>query len=63
MGVYSVTGQLVRELVGSSEHQAGLYTAVWNGKDATGRDVASGVYLVRLSTPSKTVTQRITLLR
>lgn len=38
-------------------------TAIWNGKDAGGRDVASGVYLVRLVSARETVLQRVTLLR
>ncbi len=63
LSVYNVSGQLVRELVSRSEHQPGLHTAVWNSTDASGREVATGVHLVRLSTPEMTVTQRVTLLR
>jgi glucose/arabinose dehydrogenase len=45
--IYSLDGQKVRTLVDQSQ-QAGTYSTVWNGKDANGRSVASGVYLARL---------------
>jgi len=46
--VYNMAGQEVRTLV-DKELPAGIpYTAFWNGRDAGGRDVASGVYLARL---------------
>ncbi len=61
--VYNAAGQVVRTLVDTDEHLAGAYTVTWNSTDAAGREVATGVYLVRLTTPTQTVTQRITLLR
>jgi len=48
VGIYDVGGRLVRELV--NEHQAGgPHEVRWDGQDAAGRAVASGVYLVRLA--------------
>ena len=44
--VYDVTGQLVRTLV-EGNMEAGHYVATWNGRDVSGRAVASGVYLSR----------------
>jgi len=45
--VYNVTGQVVKELV-QGKQKPGYYTAVWDGKDAHGRGVASGIYFYRL---------------
>ena len=42
---------------------AGPHEVVWDGKDAVGRDVSSGVYLYRLVTPSRMITRRMTLVR
>ncbi len=45
--IYNVVGQQVRELVNA--HQSlGVYAVRWKGRDDSGRDVASGVYLYRL---------------
>lgn len=60
--VYDVNGRLVRTLV--DDHVAtGEHTVVWNGLDDAGRAAASGVYIVRLSTPTETASRRLTLLR
>lgn len=45
--VYDPSGQLVRTLV-EEEQRAGNHIARWDGRDNSGRDVASGVYLYRL---------------
>jgi predicted outer membrane repeat protein len=60
--VYNLAGQLVRTLV-DEPRGAGAHSIQWNGEDTSGRVVASGVYIVRLTTSSKAVVQRITLLR
>lgn len=43
--------------------EAGRHTAAWSGLDASGRPVASGVYLLRLDADSQSSTRKITLLR
>lgn len=45
--VYDTLGQLVRRLVDSAQ-EAGYHSIEWNGTDAAGDEVASGVYLVAL---------------
>lgn len=45
--IYNVNGQLVRTLVDGNQ-AAGSYDITWNGRDAYGREVSSGVYLYRL---------------
>ena len=47
LAVYSITGQKIRELV-SERLAAGTHMVVWDGRDAGGQAVASGVYISRL---------------
>ena len=60
LAVYSIGGQLVRTLVDDSHAPTQV---AWDGKDYSGMDVASGVYIYRMITPTTSVTGRITLLR
>ncbi|MCK6559845.1 S8 family serine peptidase [bacterium] len=45
--VYDVLGQQVASLVSGSQ-PAGTHLATWNGRDALGRPVASGIYFYRM---------------
>ena len=47
LAVYSLTGQMVREIVHTVE-AAGSHTAVWDGMDSAGTLLANGVYLCEL---------------
>jgi hypothetical protein len=46
--IYDLSGQEIHTLVHHYHHPPGHYTIVWDGRDAEGRAVASGVYLYRL---------------
>jgi len=62
ISVYNLLGQEVVTLV--NEFQLAAYhTAVWNGRDASGREVPSGVYIYRMETPSFHKTQKLVLLK
>jgi FlgD Ig-like domain len=52
--IYSVSGALVRTLV-DRYHAPGIYSARWDGRDGSGRTLASGVYFYRLETTSGVV--------
>ncbi len=60
--VFNTLGQKVATLVQGAQ-RAGHHVAIWKGHDDFGTQVASGMYLVRLSSGSKTATERILLLR
>jgi hypothetical protein len=60
--VYNVTGQLVRELVDETM-PAGSHSAVWNGRDEAGRELASGVYFCRMVAGSYAESIKMTFLR
>ncbi len=62
LAIYSTTGQLVRTLV-DGRVEAGYHTMVWSGNDATGREVASGVYIYRLSSAQGTLLKRMLLVK
>ncbi|RPJ47750.1 MAG: T9SS C-terminal target domain-containing protein, partial [Candidatus Latescibacterota bacterium] len=61
--VYDVAGRLVRELDGGDSPEGGRLAISWNGTDERGREVASGVYLVRAEGARGWAAQRIVLVR
>ncbi len=62
LSIYSVRGELVKQLVDERREQ-GLHTVVWDGTDRGGRGVSSGVYLARFVAGSVSMTQRLVLMR
>jgi hypothetical protein len=62
LSVHDVTGRRVRVLE-DSFREAGGHAAVWDGRDATGRRAAAGVYFVRLQAAGGELTRKIVLLR
>ncbi len=62
LAVYDLRGGLVKILVGESVEQ-GIHEVRWNGRDQQGRNVASGIYVVRLLTEEVTQSTKITLVR
>ena len=55
-------GQRIRTLV-DEEQAAGVHTARWDGKDDSGREVASGMYLYRIVAGEVVITKKLTLVR
>ncbi len=45
--IYDLGGHLVQTLV-NQDHAAGRYSTMWDGRNANGQTVASGVYLIHL---------------
>jgi hypothetical protein len=60
--VYDLQGRLVRTLEDEVK-TASFYTAVWDGRDHSGHEVASGVYFIRLQAGEKILTKRSIVLR
>ena len=60
--VYSVTGHRIATL-GSGINNSGQNTLYWNGMDDNGRAVASGVYLLRLSSGNDLSHAKLFLMR
>ncbi len=60
--VYNISGQLVKDLV-SEPKRAGIYQAVWDGRDERGKKVPAGVYLIRLEAGEHRETGRVVVIR
>ncbi len=60
--IYSLNGQKVKTLVDEAQ-QAGVYQVEWNGKDRSGRPVATGVYLARLEGNGTAQVRKMLLLK
>ena len=52
ISIYNLLGQKVRQLV-NKKLQAGSFTVTWDGKDFSGNEVSSGIYLVNFEAKSK----------
>ena len=60
--IYNLTGQIVRVLT-DSHLAAGAHVLAWDGRDRSGQEMASGVYIYRLEGTSFAITRRMMLLR
>ena len=60
--IYNAAGKLVRVLVGGVQ-EAGAHAVAWDGRDQSGHDLPSGVYLARLSAGGKTAEHKMVLMK
>jgi flagellar hook assembly protein FlgD len=60
--VFDAAGRAVRTLA-QGRMDAGTHTATWNGRDDSGRELAHGIYFVRLVTPDSRVELKTILAR
>jgi hypothetical protein len=60
--IYNIRGQLVKELV-NKRCDKGKHKAIWYGKNAFNKQVASGVYFYRLEAAGKCITHKMVLLK
>jgi flagellar hook assembly protein FlgD len=58
--VHDLTGRVVRTLCASSMKR-GAYSVTWNGRDDRGRELARGVYFVRLVAGDYRATEKVVL--
>ena len=61
--VHDASGRLVATLIDGAVKGPGVYDMAWNGMNARGRKVASGVYFCRLTAGSSVETRKIVLVR
>ena len=62
LAVYNPLGQELRVLV-DERSDAGSFTVTWDGRDALGRQVSSGVYLYRIKAGDFSTSRRMLLLK
>lgn len=60
--IYNILGQKVAALL-DKKLPAGKHTVFWNGTDASGKSVASGVYFYRLQAGEKRLSKKMMLLK
>jgi hypothetical protein len=59
--IYSILGEKVREF--KKRYEAGTHRLMWDGKNSSGEDVASGVYLYKLSAGSYQEIRKMVLIK
>ncbi|GJM45369.1 MAG: hypothetical protein DHS20C21_22110 [Gemmatimonadota bacterium] len=62
LAVYNVSGQVVRTL-SSGVREAGTQDALWDGRDAAGNKVSSGLYFYRLTAAGESITKKMTVMK
>ena len=62
LSIHDVSGRRVRTLL-SGDGGEGVHTARWDGRDAQGRQLASGVYFVRLERGGVATSRQVVLTR
>jgi hypothetical protein len=60
--VFDASGRTVRTIL-AKKMTAGKYSIVWNGTDDSGRQVANGIYFIRLITPKTSIRVKSVLVR
>jgi hypothetical protein len=60
--VFSIDGRRLRTLV-DENLEAGQHERVWDGRDSTGRRMASGVYFAQFKRPGLSESKRLVLLK
>ncbi len=62
VAIYDVKGRKVATLINENLSE-GTFTTTWNGTNSDGNSQSSGIYFMRLRTPSSNVSSKIMLLK
>ncbi|MBD3615416.1 MAG: T9SS type A sorting domain-containing protein [Gracilimonas sp.] len=62
LDIFNILGQRVLTLI-NSQQQPGFYRVRWNGEDANGQPLSSGVFIYRLKTGKKVLYKKLTLIK
>jgi hypothetical protein len=60
--IYNTFGQEVRTLV-NARQPAGVNTVVWDGRDQSGKEVSSGIYIYRIQTGESVQSRKMSFVR
>jgi len=61
--IFDVLGRKVRTLVNGEQKNAGYHSTLWNGRDDSGRQVASGVYIYRIVSDQQSLSRKMILMK
>ena len=62
LAVYDIMGRPVRTIL-TATVEPGRHQVIWDGRDGRGRNVATGVYIYRLETPSISLARKMMLVK
>ena len=62
LSIYNLAGQKIATLA-EGFHSSGTHTVLWYGRDETGGEVSSGVYIYRLQTETGSQTRKLVVVR
>ena len=62
LNIYNIKGQLVKTLINETQN-AGYYNITWDGKNNDNREVASGLYVYRITAGDYVETRKMLLLK
>ena len=60
--ILNIRGQTIK-ILADGITSAGWHTAIWDGKNESGREVASGIYLYLIEVDNKTILKKLTIIR
>lgn len=63
LAIHDLSGRCLRVLLDSIERPAGEQALRWDGRNAAGEALPSGIYLVRLDAAGQQLSQKVTLLK
>ena len=61
--IYDVSGRLVRRLLDREMKESGIHGTAWDGQDAKGHRVQSGLYFYRIEAGKRSLSKKMVLLR
>lgn len=63
LAVYNVNGELIRTIIDNKSYAQGKFSETWNGIDNSGAQVASGIYLYKLTAGNKVESRKMLLVK
>jgi hypothetical protein len=61
--IFNSVGQEITEIISGEKYAAGKYNLSWNGKDASGKYMPTGLYFYQLNTNGLSMTKKMLLLK
>ncbi|NQU88129.1 MAG: hypothetical protein HQ541_20470 [Mariniphaga sp.] len=62
MKIYTIQGKLINTLI-DENNAPGRYQIMWNGTDKNGKEVNSGLYLIRLQAGRQVMTRSVEIIK
>ena len=63
LDIVDLNGQIINTLLPQRKIETGSHVIQWNGQNTSGKDMSSGIYIVRMSSKTKIKTGKLTLIR